>query len=86
MMKSRNKLLILFNLFQIAQANNLDVVDHKNMQLKLYLDAIQYNVQEKIGVFPYVLQNKSGTYLEIGTGGDPIAELMKNIQRITISK
>ena len=79
MMKSRNKLLILFNLFQIAQANNLDVVDHKNMQLKLYLDAIQYNVQEKIGVFPYVLQNKSGTYLEIGTGGDPIAELMKNI-------
>lgn len=63
----------------INNSSILDVVDHKNMQLKLYLDAISYNVQEKIGVLPYVLQKESGVYLEIGTGGDPIAELMKAI-------
>ncbi|MFA5999093.1 MAG: class I SAM-dependent methyltransferase [Candidatus Babeliales bacterium] len=63
----------------INKSSILDVVDHKNMQLKLYLDAIQYNVQEKIGILPYVLQKESGIYLEIGTGGDPIAALMKAI-------
>jgi SAM-dependent methyltransferase len=78
-MKWFTKQLILINFFSAIQANNLDVVDHKNMQLKLYLDAIQYNVQEKIGVLPYILQKESGVYLEIGTGGDPIAELMKAI-------
>ena len=73
------KTLFSLSLFYIAYGDDLDVVDHKNMQLKLYLDAIQYNVQEKIGILPYILEKKSGIYLEIGTGGDPIAELMKNI-------
>lgn len=80
-MKSFLKQLTLISLFTTlqAQTDNLDLVDHKNMQLKLYLDAIQYNIQEKIGILPYVLQKGSGIYLEIGTGGDPIAELMKSI-------
>ncbi len=78
-MKSLFKKIICISFFSALQANNLDVVDHKNTQLKLYLDAIQYNVQEKIGILPYVLQKEIGTYLEIGTGGDPISELMKSI-------
>ncbi len=75
---SKQIILSIF-LVGVFDANNLQVVDHKNAQLKLYLDAIQYNVQEKIGILPYILQKKSGIYLEIGTGGDPIAELIEAI-------
>jgi SAM-dependent methyltransferase len=54
-------------------------VEHKNLQLELYLDLIRYNSQEKIGIFPYILENRQGTYLEIGTGGDPIVEMLSKI-------
>src|SRR5438445_560663 len=54
-------------------------VGHKNMQLSLYLDLIKYNTQEKLGILPYILENPQGTYLEVGTGGDPIAKLLSNI-------
>lgn len=85
-MKSFNKylylVLILLNLNSFIVSNNaqeLDVVDHKNGQLALYLDAIRYNLQEKIGILPFLLKQPSGIYLEIGTGGDPIAELFRQI-------
>lgn len=54
-------------------------LDHKNSQLDLYLDLIKYNTYEKLGILPYILNKKSGTYLEVGTGGDPIADLLSNI-------
>lgn len=54
-------------------------VSHKNLQLDLYLDLIRYNTQEKIGIMPYLLKKPVGTYLEIGTGGDPIAEMFAQI-------
>ncbi len=62
--------------------NNITVgnsVEHKNQQLDLYLDLIRYNTQEKIGILPYILKNKQGIYLEIGTGGDPIAKMLSKI-------
>lgn len=66
-----------------AQAANepkiVNSVEHKNLQLDLYLDLIRYNSQEKIGILPYILQNPEGVYLEIGTGGDPIAEMLDKI-------
>lgn len=58
-----------------------DPVEHKNMQLGLYLDAIQYNSQEKIGILPYVLENPEGIFLEIGTGGDPISNMLTMIPK-----
>lgn len=54
-------------------------VEHKNLQLDLYLDLIRYNSHEKIGILPYILENVSGKYLEIGTGGDPIREMLSKI-------
>lgn len=54
-------------------------VEHKNSQLNLYLDLIRYNCQEKIGILPYILGNSKGVYLEIGTGGDPIAKMLEEI-------
>lgn len=65
-----------------ADVNNdkkFNSVEHKNLQLDLYLDLIRYNSQEKIGILPYILQNPEGVYLEIGTGGDPIAEMLNKI-------
>lgn len=56
-----------------------NVVDHKNLQLSLYLDLIRYNVQEKVGILPYILKNPEGYYLEIGTGGDPVLEILKQL-------
>jgi ubiquinone/menaquinone biosynthesis C-methylase UbiE len=56
-------------------------VEHKNLQLDLYLDFIRYNCHEKIGILPYILQNPDGVYLEIGTGGDPIAEILNKIPK-----
>src|SRR4029077_11699284 len=60
-------------------ACNTSNVNHKNLQLNLYLDLIKYNTQEKLGIFPYILENPSGTYLEVGTGGDPVADLLSKI-------
>ena len=69
-------LLILLS-FNFITATNL--VDHKNLQLNLYLDLIKYNTQEKLGILPYILQNPKGVFLEVGTGGDPIADLLSKI-------
>lgn len=81
-----NILLIIITLYnyQALAHNNkdnqtFDSVEHKNLQLDLYLDLIRYNTQEKIGILPYILQSNDGAYLEIGTGGDPIAELLSKL-------
>lgn len=58
---------------------SFDFLDHKNRQLNLYLDLIRYNTEEKIGILPYILKKPDGTYLEIGTGGDPIAKMLSQI-------
>ncbi|MGZ6250974.1 MAG: methyltransferase domain-containing protein [Candidatus Chromulinivorax sp.] len=63
----------------IANLTVANTVDHKNTQLNLYLDLIQFNTHEKNEILSYILKNKEGLYLEIGTGGDPIAELLSNI-------
>ena len=61
------------------QESSINVVDHKTLQLGLYLDLIRYNSQEKIGILPYILQKPEGIYLEIGTGGDPVADILAQI-------
>jgi hypothetical protein len=62
-----------------SEASIINTVDHKNLQLNLYLDLIKYNTQEKMGILPYILANPEGVYLEVGTGGDPIAALLAKI-------
>lgn len=59
--------------------NMFQSLNHKNTQLNLYLDLIRYNTQEKIGILPYILQKPDGVYLEIGTGGDPIVQMLDEI-------
>ena len=68
------KIFLLCSLNTISQSTN-----HKNDDLSAYLNCIQHNIKEKIGILPYILNNRSGVYLEIGTGGDAIAEIMAHI-------
>ena len=68
----------------LSYSEVINSVDHKGSQLNLYLDFIKYNLQEKLGILPYILKNPQGSYLEVGTGGDPIAELLSKIP-ITMS-
>lgn len=67
--------LILF----FVNSLHANLVEHKNLQLNLYLDLIKYNTHEKLGVLQYVLENPQGAFLEVGTGGDPIADLLEKI-------
>ncbi len=74
-------LIILFNLSKnTLEANaSFNSLEHKEGQQNLYLDLIRYNCQEKIGILSYILERKSGTFLEIGTGGGPIADMLDKI-------
>lgn len=70
-------LLIFYN--PINPIDQKNTVEHKNFELNLYLDKIKYNIEEKIGLLEYILKNPHGTYLEIGTGGDPIMSIFKQL-------
>lgn len=59
--------------------SNFDLLEHKNGNLTLYLDQIRYNLHEKMGILPHILNNPQGVYLEIGTGGDSIVEILLSI-------
>jgi hypothetical protein len=83
-------MIFLINLFFLVVNQALlgatNTVEHKNFQLNLYLDNIRYNTQEKIGILPYILAKPEGTYLEIGTGGDPIAVMLERIPQSAPTK
>ena len=66
----------------LAESNNqeaVNFVEHKNDTLIQYLDLISGNLKEKIGLLPYIKNNKAGTFLEVGAGGDSIAFLLSEI-------
>ncbi len=71
--------VFLFVIAYCAKGEITNVVDHKDAQLNLYLDFIRYNLQEKLGIMPYILKKGEGKYLEVGAGGDPIAFLLSKI-------
>jgi SAM-dependent methyltransferase len=79
LLKNSTKLLLAVNILFFVNDLKSNTVEHKDFQLDLYLDYIRYNTQEKVGILPYILQKPEGTYLEIGTGGDPIALMLEKI-------
>ncbi len=81
MFRGSRALIVTFLMITVATiySASFNCVEHKNSQLDLYLDHISYNCQEKIGILPYIVAHPQGTYLEIGTGGDPIAQMFSKI-------
>ena len=70
--------LVTYIFGDVGRNKAFDVVRHKNVQLDMYLDLIRHNVEEKIGILPYILQKPHGTYLEVGVGGgDSVAAVKK---------
>ena len=80
-MNSRSYQYLICALFLWHRVYSCESLEHKNDNLPAYLNYIQHNINEKIGILPYVLKNPHGRYLEIGTGGDAIAELMKQLPK-----
>ncbi len=56
-----------------------NILSHKNNQLDVYLEGIRFNSSEKTELSEYI--KPTGTYLEIGSGGDPIKYLLDQIPK-----
>jgi SAM-dependent methyltransferase len=54
-------------------------VSHKDEQLEIYLDMIAAHLEEKTEIVQHIKKNPSGTYLDVGTGGDGIAAILRKI-------
>lgn len=54
-------------------------LDHKNTYLSSYLNEISAEMEEKTQILDHILNRKTGSYLDIGTGGDALHFLLKNI-------
>ncbi len=70
------KLLFLF-IFTYSTTHTS--VEHKHEHISQYLQDICYNQSEKTQIIPYINQNPNGCYMDIGTGGDALAIILKNI-------
>jgi SAM-dependent methyltransferase len=58
-------------------------LDHKTNNLEQYLTAISGSLSEKTEIVQYIALNKGGRYLEIGSGGDPLAAMIAHIPEDT---
>lgn len=54
-------------------------VEHKSGNINQYLNEISSEQEEKTQILEHILDKSYGTYLDLGTGGDSISYLLKNI-------
>lgn len=64
-------LLFCFNLY--------GSVEHKREFIDIYLKHISNNMDEKTQLLEHIQKYPSGTYLDVGTGGDAIAEILSQL-------
>lgn len=76
--------VLAFGCTALTAGDDTSPVVHKNFQIDFYLDLLKYHTEEKIGILPYILENPEGVYLEVGAGGDPIAQMLTALPK-TIS-
>jgi hypothetical protein len=62
-----------------SQNTTFASVDHKNVKLHSYLDQISENLDEKTGIINIIKKNKTGSYLDIGSGRDAISHMVKRL-------
>jgi hypothetical protein len=72
-------LLILLIIIGYKANGCLASVDHKNTQLNSYLNQIRDNQEEKAGIIDIIKQQKSGAFLDIGSGRDTISYILNNL-------
>jgi SAM-dependent methyltransferase len=56
-------------------------VEHKDDFIDIYLSNISSHMDEKTELLEHIKKNLNGTYLDIGTGGDAIAVMLKDIPK-----
>lgn len=54
-------------------------VEHKDDFIDIYLSNISSHMEEKTELLEHIKKNLNGTYLDMGTGGDAIAVMLKHI-------
>jgi ubiquinone/menaquinone biosynthesis C-methylase UbiE len=82
------KLYLLFQIligFYIFPNSSFSCIDHKNMRLDSYLDQISENQEEKSGIINIIKNNKSGSYLDIGSGRDTISYIINSLSNEKLS-
>lgn len=62
----------------IAQPDN-GSVEHKNDNVLEYLNEIGQEQEEKTQILKHIFENKFGSYLDLGTGGDSVAHIINKI-------
>ena len=70
-------LVFIFSYFHIGSV--CSHVDHKQDNMDKYLQDLNFNLPEKIKIVEYINKNKKGVYLELGSGGDSIGEIVDNV-------
>jgi len=71
--------LLVICFFIKADNRNNGSVEHKSANIDQYLNEISAEQEEKTQILEHILDKSSGTYLDLGTGGDSISYLLKNI-------
>ncbi len=56
-------------------------VEHKHDYIDFYLSNISKNMSEKTQLLEYIQKNTNGTFIDIGTGGDAIAEMVLQLPK-----
>ena len=56
-------------------------VEHKDEFIDTYLNNISGNLDEKTEIITHICQNPNGTYIDIGTGGDAVYNIIKKIPK-----
>ena len=54
-------------------------MEHKNEHLSTYLNDISTELEEKTQILEHILTRNAGQYMDLGTGGDALNYLLKNI-------
>lgn len=78
-------LLILSNNMLCDIRSSWATVDHKTPLLNAYLDQISENQEEKAGILDIIRSQKSGSFLDIGSGRDTISYIINNLPTDDIS-
>ena len=63
----------------VCSKSSFASIDHKNLKLASYLDQISENMDEKSGIIDIIKNQKSGSYLDIGSGRDTISYIINSL-------
>ena len=68
-------------LFLVASLALQASVEHKDEFIDTYLSNISNSMDEKTQLLEHILKNPDGRFIDIGTGGDSVAIIVKQLPK-----